>query len=155
MRIPSRGSSNKRHQYRLFLNSFNAEVQQLRTLQATFYGWTKNNFTALWVGKWGCSSQRAASTSYHPLGQPLEWSYLFYRVSYGPACMNFVTPSIYRMTELHVVQAKLNSQHACKTSACIQLGLVLRSQEVSPDSCGGVTCEPLFELVIPKIPFGL
>lgn len=35
--------------------------------------------------------------------------------------MNFILPGIYRMTELHVVHAKLNSPHACKTSACIQL----------------------------------
>lgn len=66
--------------------------------------------------------------------------------------MNFVSPSISRVTELHVVHAKFDSQHICKTTACIQLPHSTRAAGKTPSSCSSVTCESLFKLVTPNYP---
>lgn len=122
MRNPSRGSNNSRHQHKFFWshpvqrssNWGHCRLQCMAELKIVLLSFE-------WASKAAAVSLRAASTSYCPFGQPLEWSYLFYRVSYGS--LHAWTLSRLVSTEwlLHVVHAKLNSQHSCKTSACIQL----------------------------------
>lgn len=75
-----------------------------------------------WTSKAAVVSLRAASTSCHPLRQLPEQSYLFYRVSYGSSQVRISSCLVSaELLSLHVVHAKFDSQHICKTTACIQL----------------------------------
>lgn len=93
-----------------------------------------------WTSKAAAVSLRATSASCHPLWQLPEQSYLFCRVSYGSLLVWLLSHLVSaELLSLHVVHAKLNSQHIFKTTACIWLPQSTRAAGKPPSSCCSVT----------------
>lgn len=104
-----------------------------------------------WTSKAAVVSLRATSVSCHPLRQLSVQSCLLYRVSYGSLLVWILSHRVSaELLSLHVVHVKLNSQHICKSTACIWFLHSSRTAGMPLSSCRSVTCKWLFKLVTPK-----